>query len=724
MPTTETGTIGSLGTPEASELLLATDSAFACETYIFEPSPAEVSLGRLYAVGEVEDRGGLGKELLDMTIQALQREYYREPGRSLTASFESALHQANIVLHDAAESGVRDWMGHFHVAIGVVAETALHISTAGNGLIFLVRKGKTTLLTEDLSYSPITDPLRTFSQVASGTLAARDVLFLGTDTFSNVFRREDLVRFSIEHSAQTISTRLHQLYADQQSNVPLVAMVVSILPSHIATTRPTFVADTTTPHRRTQRQGAVLSPRQPLVIHRTALRAFVALLGQLGVATTRWVRQRLWPLLVRGGRQGGRVVVSASALAQRNVRSAAQHGIQGLVVRPPRVPNVLAWFTRLPRTSKIFAGLALVLAIILVVSIIFLQSKRADDATIQQGSETLHSAETKVAAAETALIYDNRDQARGLLTDATTEVAAVEAQGVYIEEAQKLRASIATLQDRLDRVLRASTKDTRVVGDFGNVSGEQAPEGLAALDGRLFSFNPKTNEVFAMGDDGSAAVVSKTSEGIGFLRLAVPHAADKNIIFITNAPGVAVLDTKLNQLSPQDITWPSNVHEVIAAAVYGSRLYVASKDADNVYSFNKTLRGYSGGSAWITTPNFPSSTIVSIAVDGALYTLHSDGHVRQLFKGQEQELSLEAVDPPLAGAKKIIAFEGGKNLYVFDPAHQRVVIFTKKGALVEQVLLDVAKNLQDIAVTDDEATLYALDGSRVLAIPLGVQEGG
>ncbi len=706
-----------IGTPEASELLLATDPAFACETYIFEPSPAEVALGRLYAVGEVEDRGGLGKELLDMTIQALQREYYRDPSRSITASFEAALHQANIVLHDAAEQGVRDWMGHFHVAAGIVSETALHISTAGNGLIFLVRKGKVTLLTEDLSYSPITDPLRTFSQVASGTLAARDVLFLGTDSLANVFRREDLVRFSIEHSAQTISTRLHQLYADQQSNVPLVAMVVSILPSHIATTRPTFVADTTTTHRRERRQPALLSPRQPLVIHRTALRALFALIAHSAISSTRWVRQRLWPLLIRGGQRGSRVVVSAGAVAQRNVRSVATQGVQRWT-REPHLPNVKGWFMMLPRTSKIFAGLAALLAVVLIASIVLLQSKRADDATIQQGSEALHAAQTKVSAAETALIYDNRDQARTLLAEATTDAATLETQGVYLEEAQQLKASIATLQDRLERVLRASTKETRVVGDFATLTGEQAPAGLSIIDGRLYSFNPTSNEIYAMGEDGTTEVASKTSEGIGFLRLAVPHMADKNIVFITNAPGVAVLDTKLKQLSAQNIAWPATVKEVAAAAVYGSRLYIAGKEADNIYSYNKTLQGYTGGSAWVTTPNFPSSTIVSLAVDGNIYTLHSDGAVKQLFKGVEEDLALENVDPPLAGATKLVAFEGSANIYVFDPSHQRVIVFTKKGALVQQVVLDVAEQLQDIAVSEDEATLYALDGSRVLAIPL------
>ena len=188
--------------PDASELILVPDTRFSCETYIFDPVSEEESLGRLFAVGETEDRGGVGAELLDLTVQALQREYYREPSRGVLASFESALHQANLVLHDTAERGVRDWMGYFHVSVGILAHDNLHVSTAGNATILLARKSRITPISADLSHSPITNPLRTFAQVASGTVATRDVLFFGTSALTTIYRLEELSRFSIDHQKQ------------------------------------------------------------------------------------------------------------------------------------------------------------------------------------------------------------------------------------------------------------------------------------------------------------------------------------------------------------------------------------------------------------------------------------------------------------------------------------------------------------------------------------------
>lgn len=715
------------GTPESAELVLCTDPRLVCETYIFEPTSAEATLGRLYAVGETEDRQGLGKELLDMTIQALQREYYRDPTRTPTASFESALHQANIVLHDAAEQGVRDWMGHWHVAVAVVSDSALHISTAGEATIFLVRKGKATLLTQDLSYSPVTDPLRTFAQVASGALAPRDVLFLGTVGFPAIFRREDLVRFCVEHAAHTISTRLGQLYSDQLSQLPVASLTISILPRHIAAARSTLVSDTTTPTRRTNRQSASLIPRQPLVIHRTTLRAGMALAARLTMAIGRWLRSRALPLVMRGG-----------SVVGRNVQSVTKQGLQRWQARPPapRLPwqsliqtprsvtrHIGTWLVNLPRTSKIFAGLAVVLGVILLASILFLQSKRADDVTIQQASERLHGAQTKVAAAETALIYDNRDQARNLLEESTREANDLVAERVYEQEAQDLLRAIATMQDRLQKVTRSSNTQTRVIGDFGSTFGDGRAGGLTVVDGRLYSFNTKTNALFAMTDAGEVTTVSETSEGIGSLQLAIPHVADKNIIFITDAPGVALFDTKDTTLSEQEISMPSEKSDIAAAAVYGSRLYMIEREPTTIYSYNKTLKGYSGRTQWLTDSTFPVKTMVSLTVDGSIYTLHSDGSVYELFKGQPADWKVETVDPPLAGARKIVTEEGFKHLYVFDPDKKRVVIFTKDGALSRQVVLDVAKELVDIAIADDEETLYILDGTRVLALPLTEKDG-
>ncbi|HSX24339.1 MAG TPA: hypothetical protein VLG69_00005, partial [Candidatus Andersenbacteria bacterium] len=394
--------------PSAEELVLCTDSSMVCETYLFEPTSEETRLGFLFAAGETEDRGGVGKPLLDSIITAIQKEYYRDPSRSSATSFEMALHQANLILHDTAENGVRDWMGHFHVAVGVLAGSQLHVSVAGAGAVFLARRSVITNISQGLSHFPITDPLKTFSQVASGTVMTRDSLFFTSSTFDSVFRSVDVGRFSLEHSASTIASRLEQLYLDQEHTVPLSVTVVTLLPQYIATPKQEI------PSRRSaqpvDQEAPSLQPRTPLLIKKTLPQQIIFLLGTGIKAFWNICKQWVWPFLKKGSKKGGRAIGEVSQKATKKVHT--------LTVPKLSFKSTAQTITRLPKSSKLFAAIALVLLIVLGVSIALLRHKQASDQAIQAASEQLHLARTKVDAANTALIYDNRTQASGLLDDA------------------------------------------------------------------------------------------------------------------------------------------------------------------------------------------------------------------------------------------------------------------------------------------------------------------
>ncbi len=733
--------------PTASELIINNDPLSTVESYVFDPSSAETPLGYLYAIAETDARDGIGAELIELVVQALQREYYRDNQRGILASFESALHQANLVLHDTVEQGLRDWMGRWHVALGVLADRTLHISTAGDASIWLVRRTKVILVSDDLSYSPVSNPLRTFSQVASGSVAYNDVLYFGTSSLQTLFRREDLARFGIEHDVQTITTRLQQLYTDQGAIDPLGVLTV------MARSRKIALSSSSTellPSSRQRDLTTPLSTRKPLIIHRSTLRAISIIVGRGLFALWTWLRKRAVPAFLSLTRVSGRAMARASVATKKNVQKATNYGLtnwqqrnksndlagagpssplslgsrrsfslKGLIYIPRRMGLwLLKVLISLPRTSKIFAGLAVIFALALIVSLLLLQNKRAEDAEIQRASEILHDAQTKQTAAETALIYDNRDQAHMLLADARRGADSLQAIGFYKEEVQELESKILNLDDRLQKVKRASVSSVAVVGDLSEILKDSKPTSLVFVDDGLYTFNPSSNEVIKMETSGSISKVTATAQGIEYLSKAVAHDADKTIIFATQGPGIALFDTKDKELRKQNIQFSSTQSTVESLSTFGSRLYIFDRAGNNIYSFTKTLRGFDIATPWITDKDFPMESVVSLSVDGSIYTLHTDGSVRELFKGEEVDFELETIEPTLAGATKIITTEELNNLYVLDTTNSRVVIFTKKGMLVQQLVLDVARELKDIAISSDEATLYALDDTRVLAIPL------
>lgn len=699
--------------PDINELLLGANKNFVCETYIFEPSPAEEPLGSLLAVGETETRAGVGNELLDLTITAIQREYYRDPKRGVVASFESALHQANLVLHEAAERGVRDWMGYFNVAVGVLAESALHISVAGEATLLLARQQRLTNVSYGLSHLPITNPLRTFSQVASGTIAARDILFFGTGHFLNLFNEADLLRFSVDHSASTIGLRLQELYGDRKGAASLGLLTVSILPHSIVEPREEVGL--------LQRKRAALLtiplPRKPLVIHTSRLKSLLALLSHILVKLKHYAHVTMWPLIKRGSARGGRAMVAASTLASERVKMLAKR--PSLPTLPTlRRPDWSGLWQRLPVMSKVLAVVSLVLAVAFVGSLFLLRQKRTDDQTVARASELLHQAQTKNEAVASALIYDNREQAQRLLSEADQLTNELLATGRYEKEAKELQGAIQSQHDRLQKIQRVTGSAATVLSDLAGKVGGESPEGLVTLADGVYAFSGKNNAVVRVGPAGEVTQLNEQTQGVSSFTLVVAHEADKALLFVTAEPGLALLDATDGTLTSQDITWPSAKPTITSVATYGSRLYALDQAAGLLVSYSKSLRGYGGGEPWIVNKDFNVKTIKSMAVDGSVFALLEDGTLTRLFKGEPTDFKAEAVEPDLREAKRIVTSEHLQRLYVFDPAKQRVVIFSKKGVLEQQVYLDEATTLTDFAVSSDEKTLYFLDAGRVLAAPL------
>ena len=694
--------------PSAEELVLCTDSSMVCETYLFEPTSAETRLGFLFAAGEIEHRDGVGKPLLDSIITAIQREYYRDPSRSSATSFEMALHQANLILHDTADSGVRDWMGHFHVAVGVLAGSQLHVSVAGAGAVFLARKSVVTNISQGLSHFPITDPLKTFSQVASGTVMTRDSLFFTSSTFDSVFRSVDVGRFSLEHSASTIASRLEQLYLDQDHNAPLSVTVVTLLPQYIAT------AKEEVPLKRSAQpvgmDASTIQPRTPLLVKKSALQQAFLVVSSLLKAIGNTTKQRIWPLLKRGSAQGGRAVAEASKEATKKAST----------LRVPKLSfkSTVGNIRKLPGSSKLFAGIAVLLLIALGVSIVLLRHKQASDQAIQMASEQLHEARTKVDAANTALIYDNRTQASGLLDDAQKIADQLTTEHLYVQETQTLKNDIQTQKDKIQRIFRATTTNSRVLGSVASATSNKSPNRIFFVDNAIYTANPATNTIIKLGSDGKATPVHQTTSGIGFITSGTMQSADKTILFNTDPIGLALFDTKDNSLTSETISFPNAKPQITDLAVFGNRLYIYDATQKNIFAYNKTLKGFIGGTPWITDASQQSADIKSFAIDGNLYTLSAGGKITKFFRGAVTDFSQAAVSPALDSATRIYTTDTMQNLYVLDPINKRVVIFTKKGALVRQLYIDTAKSLSDITISPDETHLYALDGTDIVDVSL------
>lgn len=140
------------------------------------------------------------------------------------------------------------------------------------------------------------------------------------------------------------------------------------------------------------------------------------------------------------------------------------------------------------------------------------------------------------------------------------------------------------------------------------------------------------------------------------------------------------------------------------ATLYEGNLYVLS--GNHIYKYADALTGGTKRSDWGTI----DATLMSIAVDGNLFGLTSDGKINMYFKGQKK--SEFAPGLPINDGNRIATSKDGTLIYLANPITKRLYALDKTaGTLQATYKLDTIGDLKDMTVTSDgHVTMLSTDG--------------
>ncbi len=183
---------------QATEISVARNRAVEpyIKTFAFSPENiTQESLGKLVGVFSVSDRSESSAYTVNVIASVVKKEYYINPSRGVVESFESMLHRINLALSELVKNGRTSWMGSLHGAIAVVEKDNIHFSATGEGKILLFRDGTLSDIGDGLaSEEASVHPLKTFLEISSGRLTAKDCVLLATPEPLELFSPRDLER--------------------------------------------------------------------------------------------------------------------------------------------------------------------------------------------------------------------------------------------------------------------------------------------------------------------------------------------------------------------------------------------------------------------------------------------------------------------------------------------------------------------------------------------------
>ena len=136
-------------------------------------------LGQIFGFFEIPDTQEDNAYIVNFLASVVKKEYFINPKRSATDSFEAALHKINLALTELVKQGNTAWLGKLNGVVSVTESNTFHFSVTGDASILLFREQQVTCISEGLADKDAAlHPLKTFLEISSGALLPEDKVMI------------------------------------------------------------------------------------------------------------------------------------------------------------------------------------------------------------------------------------------------------------------------------------------------------------------------------------------------------------------------------------------------------------------------------------------------------------------------------------------------------------------------------------------------------------------
>lgn len=371
--------------------------------------------------------------------------------------------------------------------------------------------------------------------------------------------------------------------------------------------------------------------------------------------------------------------------------------------------------------SKFLLIAFVIVATVLTGNIIFTNYQEKEKDKFEKYNNILSQAEGKISEIESIVIYGDFETARELLINARS--SALEVKNEYDKLDGEADALLKKIQDQLDKVdFVVRISNPKVVLDLSQAEGLENAGGIMEIKGERYIFDSANNSLFQTDFENGKVdrVQMKSDNDFGQFKLSTAMEKTGEIIFLTDSNKIVAFDVNKKELSGEEIKFSSVSPNVKSVASYSSFLYLLKPDSNQIYKHGKTANGFKEGKIWIEDPEADLRNAVSLAIDGLIYVLKSDGSVDKYLRGSkfksdnDSDFAIDKLGDPISNPTEIYTKSNLDYLYIIEPQKNRIVLFDKNdGKLFKQYISADFNNLKNIVVSEKEEKMYVLNGDKV-----------
>lgn len=692
-----------------------------CDLLVYEPKNIEeAQLGTLFMLGKIENIPQNKYKnldfLLNLLISVIKREFYSDHKRSTSEALESSLNKANLYLADFTEKGNVEWIGNISFICGAFYKNTLHITQVGESIIKLFRETNVSHIENKFPISKKTHPLKIFGNVANGTMLNGDKVIMGTKNILNITPLANLKELSKKNHEQIIESL--KLSAEKRAaKAPIICLVLETkieAPEKIVACAPGLqpVLPASPTGGPTRRKIAIfrITRRLSIIIFLGIRKAISFLVFVLKKA------YRFLTFVFKKIFKSDPFYRIETGLA--SLRS-------GLSRRTsPVQAKINSTYCSLKQNKP--ALFIASLLIILVLTLPFIAVRKINYyVKINRFNELSAEIEEVQKKTDAALIYSEKEKAKGLLQKnqillanllTQLEKSPLENNAEVLNKTTALQKKYQEQQDSINNVIRI--KELEEILDFSTSGFIVNPIGINKIkdvlyfyeldSGILYKFNLST-------DDLILVFISAKDE----MRKMISLEKGRIVLF-GQSKKVYLYNSNTNDHRAYSINPAIPVEQITDVKSFFSNFYILDAEQGNIikYSLSQIQENTIKGSDWLSEPAEELKQAQSMAIDGSIYVLDSDGLITQYHRGKKAEEIKPLIEKPLANNSKIFIDYDFTNFYISDPQNKRLVVLDESGNLINQYTNDEFSNLKDFWVTYDEKEVYLLCEKKVYRIEL------
>lgn len=691
------------------------DRFLTCQVY----SPHEEESkekGSIYSQVEILNPWFTASQVGQSIINTLIRDYYKADDTSDLNNFETAIKGVNGSLAQIAQGGETDWIGRLSSVLILINGKEAHFAQTGQSYAYLYRSNQINHITEGLENEMSPHPLKTFTNLTSGTLQEGDKIIIANPTFFEVIDPSEL---------KTIITQNDPTRAAIESGKILKGRGIKYANAiFMEVTTKDALANLTPDQKRDviyiNEQLSSLSVNLKN-IWRNLVVPLVVSIGNFSTKAFSKTKKSLTPKIKEG--------ISRTAENSKKIMEFAKSKSSDLVkqskIKTEKEKEVIVpdKKTDLPQSFKLLLlktknkfkrfllkvgfskphgprmyliGL-LVAILILAITIGFSTLSKNRKANSKDMQEMLNQI-TSLEGEASTLIAQNNDEQALMNYKKIIELTEQLKNGKYSAQADK------SYESAFLKILEITK--AQEIKDFEEKELPMKPFLFALTDSDLYLiskeynfYNPKNNKEINL----SGKIEGEISHATAIGEKIATSTKDGTLYIIE--PATETADKQLLKLNYDGIL-----------KSFLENLYVLDPPSNQIWKVINDS-GYKDNTPYLADESLSIADVISIAIDGSVYTINHSCTINRLSRGSSVSnftVNLPANDK-LESCLDIYTSENSENLYILGKSDNLVKIIElgKNGTFIGQYILKDTRCDSNCFIDSNERIFYKIEDNKL-----------